>query len=110
MSDIASLFTKVSKVLRDETINEILNDNSKLKNSIEPIFGTNITIKPHISSDYNDLIFLKKTPGIIIKLFEFRAIVIFIYCGKTLIKSILLKNIIINDQKINDMLKIKSNK
>ena len=100
MSDSADLFSKVSETLRDKTIVDLIEENRNINKSIlnDDMKG----IKVKILVDNHNV--MTELDGIIIKLYEYKALILCNEGNKKVIKSVLYGNFIVCDDKASQWL------
>lgn len=100
MSDSADLFSKVSETLRDKTIVDLIEENHNINKSIlnDDMKGIKVKI---LTNNHNVMTELN---GIIIKLYEHKALILCTEDSKIIIKNVFYEDFIICDDKASQWL------
>ena len=100
MSDSANLFNKASGTLRDKTIVDLIEENRNINKSIlnDDMKGIKVKI---LANNHNVMTELN---GIIIKLYEHKALILCNDDNKKVIKSVFYGNFIVCDDKASQWL------
>ena len=100
MSDSANLFSKASGTLRDKTIVDLIEENRNINKSIlnDDMKGIKVKI---LANNHN---VMTELDGIIIKLYEHKALILCNDDNKKVIKSVFYGNFIVCDDKASQWL------